>query len=330
MHLLHQLGDYEHGNSTQPRRAPQPPSIVSQQTTSQPTVIRRMAPFENHVAPYTPMAKGASPWSPRTPSDQTSYAGESYHPSSTVTRRPPSKRGHHRTRAIRGSGEQSELALRLREDVSPPPPSSTLRLLPPPPPPTEATLLRELPFTLQGLSSTSLQFEENGSLRLPSSLPPPVLSLLHVLAEPSLLYRELSAFTSSSEGGLIGQSLRAAIEGELCTYLEWVSTLEGRIRRALAELDNTSAGSRAGLGKTGISLKRCVVWAREATMKLRLMAVMVAESKRAFFSHKIACFRRSIWLTDPFYIYYTFTLIFFRQERWSSHLPYSQFLVIPW
>ena len=289
MHLLHQLGDYEHGNSTQPRRAPPPPSIVSQPTTSQPTVIRRMTPFEHQVTPYTAKAKDANLWSPRTPSDQASYPTETHRPPSTITRPPPSKRGHHQTRLIHPYGEPSDLALGEREDLSPPPPSSTRLLLPPPPPPpppppTEATLLRDLPFTLQGLSSTNLQFDEDGSLRLPSSLSTPMISLLHVLAEPSLLYRELSAFTGSSDGGLIGQSLRAAIEGELRTYLEWVSTLEGRIRRALAELDNTTTigASRPALGKTGISLKRCLVWAREATMKLRLMAVMVTESKRAF------------------------------------------------
>ncbi len=137
-----------------------------------------------------------------------------------------------------------------------------------------------------------------------------MISLLHTLAEPSLLYRELSAFTRSSEGGLIAQSLRAAIEGELLVYLELVGTLEGRIRRALAGGDASGdastapspsrtagswgspsvvteihspgklSGSTVALGRLGVTLKRCVVWTREATMKLRLMAVMVEESKR--------------------------------------------------
>lgn len=143
--------------------------------------------------------------------------------------------------------------------------------------PTEAAILRDLPFTLQGLSSTNLQFDQNSSLTLPSTLPLPMISLLHTLAEPSLLYRELSAFVQSSDGGLIGQSLRAAIETELHSYLGLVATLEGQIRRALTMIDENER--RNGLGKAGMTLKKCVLATRDATMNLRLMMVMVEESK---------------------------------------------------
>ena len=151
----------------------------------------------------------------------------------------------------------------------------------PPKAPTEAALLRDLPFTLQGLSSTNLQFGEDGRLRLPPTASVPVISILHTLAEPSLLYRELSSYIQTSEGGLVGQSLRAAIEGELRAYLELVGTLEGRIRRALASLDGDDP--ERSLGRTGVTLKRCVVWTREATMGLRLMAVIVQQSRRRSF-----------------------------------------------
>ena len=142
--------------------------------------------------------------------------------------------------------------------------------------PPESTLLRDLPFTLQGLSTQNLSFSNGPSLKLPTTLPIPIISLLHTLAEPSLLYRGLSDFVQSSDGGLIGQSLRAAIGGELRSYLGLVATLEGEIRRALALLDEKDA--RVGIGKTGVTLKRCVVWTREATMGLRLMSVIVEES----------------------------------------------------
>ena len=99
--------------------------------------------------------------------------------------------------------------------------------------PAEAALLRDLPFTLQGLSSTNLPFSDKNSLKLPPTLPVPLLSLLHTLAEPSLLYRSLSKFVESSEGGLVGQSLRSAIGQELRSYLSLVATLEAQIRRAL-------------------------------------------------------------------------------------------------
>jgi len=143
--------------------------------------------------------------------------------------------------------------------------------------PTEPTLLRDLPFTLQGLTSTNLEFTSITTLKLPDTLPVPLVSLLHTLAEPSLLYRTLTKFVESSEGGLVGQSFRSALGLELRSYLGLVATLEGQIRRALLMLDESD--SKQGIGKAGVTLKRCVIWTREATMGLRLMSMMVEQSK---------------------------------------------------
>ncbi|OCK95191.1 uncharacterized protein K441DRAFT_686898 [Cenococcum geophilum 1.58] len=145
--------------------------------------------------------------------------------------------------------------------------------------PSEPALLRDLPFTLQGLSSTNLVLSSSTTLKLPPTLPIPLISLLHSLAEPSLLYRNLSEFVDSSEGGLVGQSFRSALSKELRSYLGLVATLEGQIKRALAMLDDSQP--RQGIGKAGagVTLKRCVIWTREATMGLRLMSLMVEESK---------------------------------------------------
>ncbi|KAK4191512.1 Spc98 family-domain-containing protein [Podospora australis] len=142
--------------------------------------------------------------------------------------------------------------------------------------PSEMGLLRDLPFTLQGLSSTTLPFAKDTVLKLPSTLPSPITSLLHTLAEPSLLYRGLAGFVKSQARGLLGQSLRAAINNELRSYLTLVATLEGQIRRALSSLDEDAP--RGGIGKAGVTLKRCVVWTREATMGLRLMSLIAEES----------------------------------------------------
>ncbi|KAK0708757.1 Spc98 family-domain-containing protein [Apiosordaria backusii] len=142
--------------------------------------------------------------------------------------------------------------------------------------PSEMGLLRDLPFTLQGLSSTTLPFTKDTVLKLPPTLPLPIVSLLHTLAEPSLLYRGLANFVKSPAKGLLGQSLRAAINNELRSYLTLVATLEAQIRRALSSLDE--AAPRGGIGKAGVTLKRCVVWTREATMGLRLMSLISEES----------------------------------------------------
>lgn len=143
--------------------------------------------------------------------------------------------------------------------------------------PTESAILRDLPFTLQGLSSTHLTFTTSSTLTLPSNLPLPFISLLHTLAEPSLLYRSLSEFVQSKDEGLIGQSLRSAIGGELRWYLGVIATFEGDIRRAIVSLDTNEP--RGGIGKTGVTLKQCVVGMRGATMKLRLMSLMVEEAR---------------------------------------------------
>ncbi|KAM0557228.1 hypothetical protein ACHAPJ_005492 [Fusarium lateritium] len=144
--------------------------------------------------------------------------------------------------------------------------------------PPESVILRDLPFTLQGLSSTTLPFAKSDIIKLPSTLPLPIVSLLHTLAEPSLLYRGLDGFCKTPAKGLLGQSLRAAIHSELKSYLSLIATLESQIRRALASLDEEAP--RAGIGKAGVTLKRCVVWTREATMGLRLMSLIAEESEK--------------------------------------------------
>ncbi|GKT50350.1 splicing factor 3B subunit 6-like protein [Colletotrichum spaethianum] len=143
--------------------------------------------------------------------------------------------------------------------------------------PSETVLLRDLPFTLQGLSSTTLPFSKPHTVTLPPTLPSPIISLLHTVAEPSLLYRHLDVFVKSPAQGLLRQSIRAAIGGELRSYLSLVATLEGQIRRALSSLDESAP--RGGIGKAGVTLKRCVVWTREATMGLRLMSLIAEESE---------------------------------------------------
>lgn len=144
--------------------------------------------------------------------------------------------------------------------------------------PSETDILRDLPFTLQGLSSTTLPFSRPDTLKLPATVTLPWVSILHTLAEPSLLYRGLDEYCKTPANGLLSQSLRAAIGSELRSYLSLIATLEGQIRRALSSLDEKNA-PRGGIGKAGVTLKRCVVWTREATMGLRLMSLIAEESE---------------------------------------------------
>ena len=143
--------------------------------------------------------------------------------------------------------------------------------------PAEAEILRELPFTLQGVSSSNLKFESSSKLRLPNTLPLPVVSILHTLAEPCLLYRQLSDFVQSDDDGLIRQSLKAAISIKLREYLSLITTLEGEIRRSLRTVAAEAPGQDTRKAK--VTLKRCVIYTRDATMALRLMSLIVEESK---------------------------------------------------
>ena len=90
---------------------------------------------------------------------------------------------------------------------------------------------------------------------LPPSLPLPLVSLLHTLAEPSLLYKSLNDFVQEStdgltDGGLVGQSLRSAIGIELRGYVQLVGGLESQIRRAIA-----AAERGQGIQSSGVTLK---------------------------------------------------------------------------
>jgi gamma-tubulin complex component 3 len=141
----------------------------------------------------------------------------------------------------------------------------------------EYGLLRDLPFNLQGLSSSNMQFRSSSILKLPPNLPTPVISLLNSLAEPCLLYKGLSEFVESTDSGLVTQSLRAAIADELRSYLGLIATLEAEIRQALAAIGDVNEPK--GVRKGGVTLKRCLVWTRDATMALRLMSLIVEEAR---------------------------------------------------
>lgn len=144
---------------------------------------------------------------------------------------------------------------------------------------SELDLLRDIPFNMQGLSSSSFQFVSTSVVKLPPKLPIPILSLLNTLAEPCLLYKTLSDFVDSQDGGLVNQSLRAAISDELRSYLGLVATLEGEIRRALTAIEKGD-DNQQGVRAAGVTLKRCVIWTRDATMGLRLMTLIVEDSQQ--------------------------------------------------
>ena len=143
--------------------------------------------------------------------------------------------------------------------------------------PEQMQLLAALPYSLQGISSAHFQFTDSDTIKLPTTLPIPLIGVLHSLAEPCLLYRKLSKYTQESGTGLVTQSFRAAIEIELHAYLSLVTALETEIRTAHGPADNGEEKRKGN--PIAVTLKKCVVWTRDATMSLRLMALLVEESQ---------------------------------------------------
>lgn len=195
---------------------------------------------------------------------------------------PPRKDGNSRPTGKQHSGDEDEDIRNQQEQTTPdkakPAPEPVkVKKLPQIISPSETELLRDLPFNLQGVSSAHLEFSNPTSLSLPATLPVPILSLLHALAEPCLLYRGLAEYTGGQDGGLIDQSLRSAINNELRSYLSLVASLETEIRQAMSTIDGEK--DRITIQKTGVTLKRCLIWTRDATMGLRLMKLIVEESK---------------------------------------------------
>lgn len=172
--------------------------------------------------------------------------------------------------------EEHEVAVEPEKQVSAQPPQ--LKQQPRAIGPSELDLLRDLPFNLQGVSSAHLEFTTTTTVKLPPTLPVPMLSLLHALAEPCLLYRGLAEYASDQDGGLMDQSLRSAINDELRSYLSLVASLESEIRQALATIETTHDPKAAQ--STGVTLKRCMIWTRDATMGLRLMKLIVEDSRQ--------------------------------------------------
>jgi gamma-tubulin complex component 3 len=151
--------------------------------------------------------------------------------------------------------------------------------------PSERDLLRDIPYLLLGLPSTHFPLQGK-SLSLPNTLPAPIISLLYSLAEPGLLYKSLQTFIATEESGednvgLVGQSLRGAVKGELSGWMNLVAGIEGEIRRFLAQPADDQEG--------GVTLKRCAIWVREGTLGLRLMSVIIEDTNGTHTSSRANC-----------------------------------------
>ncbi|KAG4303798.1 hypothetical protein PORY_002796 [Pneumocystis oryctolagi] len=162
---------------------------------------------------------------------------------------------------------------------------------------SESSILRDISFILQGISSSSVTFS-NGTAIISSKFPITIASLLSYIVELGFLYKQLSIIVASSQdikktNGLIKQNFFSCLDHELSAYLSLVSTLEVEIRKDLLLSDDN-------LEKRSVTLKRVIIWTREASMGLRLMMLMAETCKNFKGGQLINCILEFSFHGDPF------------------------------
>lgn len=181
--------------------------------------------------------------------------------------------------------------------------------------PSNRQILRELPYTLQGISSSTftwveplppdpmraqktsdgdmdIEYEDDDEqtttvLALPTHLPWQKIGQLSRLMEPAVLYRnikeELHRREKAPKTGLVLQALDSAIENELRSYLAFVGVVETEVRRQEMTLQAPDAGVSKEAREYGIggrmTLTRSIVLLQEATLGLRLVRMILEETQ---------------------------------------------------
>lgn len=212
--------------------------------------------------------------------------------------------------------------------------------------PSEAVLLQDLPFTLQGINTSNFVWgkeQEEGKdtaehtslyLDLPSTSPWPMLGLLNQLVEPAMLYRYLSEFLedrkSKQNTGLVKQSLNSAIQDELQSYMSIIGVIENHVRKQ-------EFASRKNTG--GITLRRCMALLQETTLGLRILYTIVLESKDLIGGQILSLLKRYTHNGDEFVSKFSQRLLIKLSKPFYEILnhwisigslvdPYSEFFIL--
>ncbi|KAG5360963.1 Spindle pole body component alp6 [Yarrowia sp. B02] len=119
--------------------------------------------------------------------------------------------------------------------------------------PFSTPMLQDIPYIIQGLHTKSYQWTAEG-IELDKNMPLQLVSLVSEALEPALLYRQIREYLDTPTSGLTAQALKGVVEQELRNYLGVVSVLESEIRN-----------------KGDVTLRRCVLLLKEATLALRVL-----------------------------------------------------------
>lgn len=119
--------------------------------------------------------------------------------------------------------------------------------------PFSQPLLQDIPYIIQGLHTKSYQWTNEG-IEMDKNMPIQLVGLVSEALEPALLYRQIRELLDQPTSGLTAQALKGVVEQELRNYLGVVSVLESEIRN-----------------KGDVTLRRCVLLLKEATLALRVL-----------------------------------------------------------
>lgn len=120
--------------------------------------------------------------------------------------------------------------------------------------PFSTPLLHDIPYIIQGLHTKSYHWTPEGIEMDKKNMPIQLVSLMSEALEPALLYRHIREYLDTPTSGLTAQALKGVVEQELRNYLGVVSVLESEIRN-----------------KGDVTLRRCVLLLKEATLALRVL-----------------------------------------------------------
>ncbi|KAI9574841.1 gamma-tubulin complex, component 3 [Boletus coccyginus] len=210
----------------------------------------------------------------------------------------------------------------------------------------EYLLLRDTLYLLQGISGKYVQlaFSDQDDINklvflddTRYTIPSPVRSLIHRLAEVGHLYSRVDAFVKDSQRrsavGMIEQSLCHHLQAQLTEYYRLVAILESQMSSP-----NTDPDPNITDRESGLTLKRLDVWVNDWRLRMRMMSVCVEGARDAQGGALVNLIHSYTDNGDPFVRKFTDQLLeevskpfFSTLHKWlfSGELydPYNEFFV---
>ncbi|KAL5004454.1 hypothetical protein ScPMuIL_017910 [Solemya velum] len=138
----------------------------------------------------------------------------------------------------------------------------------------ESELLKDIVFVFQGIEGNWIKFDasKNGYQIDPlAGIPNAVRQHIRKLAECGWLYNKIQNYVEAKSVdktfGLVGQSFCAALQQELTEYYRLIAVLEAQL------LQDEDQG--IGLGHSGLTLRKLVVWMFDPLIRLKTLAALV-------------------------------------------------------